>query len=356
MSASTAAGDAVHANGDPDARVPLHARMDIGEHVVAMAWSRDGGALALAGADGGVHLLDSAIGARTTRVGEHAAGALAVAFSRDGASVISGGQDGTLQVFARDGSQPPRRIVMEQAWVGQVACSVDGTRVAASAGRHVSIHDPRTLEVVHRFAPLAATVEALAFAPNGRQLAAASYGGLQLLTPFAPFTTRKLAWTGACLSVAWRPDASVIAAGGQDASVQFWRLPKGQQAAMSGYATKVRETAWNVSGRWLATGGGSDVVLWDFKSGPEGRPPRTLRYHSERVVGVCWQRKGPMLASIARDGTLLLWQPGRSELPVARYQLASLPTAIAWSPDDSLLALGGEDGTLAIIQPQPVLP
>jgi len=356
MSASAAAGEAVPVAGNSDGRVPLHARMDIGEHVVALAWSRDGGALALAGADGGVHLLDSAVGARTTRVGEHAVGALAVAFSRDGATLISGGQDGALQVFARDGSQPPRRIVLAQAWVGQVACSVDGSRIAASAGRHVSIHDARTMDVMHQFAPLPATVEALAFSSNGRQLAAASYGGLQLLTPFAPFTTRKLAWTGACISVAWRPDASVIAAGGQDASVQFWRLPKGQHAAMSGYATKVREIAWNASGRWLATGGGNEVVLWDFKVGPEGKPPRSLHYHRERVVGLCWQRKGPMLASIARDGTLLLWQPGRSEVPVARYQLASLPTAIAWSPDDSLLALGGEDGTLAIIQPQPALP
>jgi len=198
---------------------------------------------------------------------------------------------------------------------------------------------------------LPATVEALAFAPSSRQIAAATYGGVMLLTPFAPFGMRMLAWEGACLAIAWRPDASVIAAGGQDASVQFWRLPKGKRAEMSRFDTKVREVAWNGSGRWLATGGGSDIVLWDFKTGPEGSPSRLLSCHSERITALSWQRRGELLASTARDSKLLIWRPGRSHLPVSGYPLMSRPTTLAWSPDDRLLAIGGDGGELSIIQP-----
>lgn len=334
------------------AGVPLHARMDVGEHIVALAWAPDGNALAIAGADGGVFLLDAAAADPIRRLGEHPGGALTVAFARDGAAVASGGQDGRLRVFQRSGNIAERIVEMPEAWTGQVIFSADGKLLAVAAGRHVGLYDARSLDLLHRYSPLAATVESLVFAPNGRQLAAATYGGVMLLTPFTPFGVRKLAWTGACLALAWRPDASVIAAGGQDASVQFWRLPKGKQAAMSGYATKVRELAWNGSGRWLATGGGSDVVLWDFKAGPEGRPPRSLSYHRERIVGLCWQRRGALLASVSRDSSLLLWQPGRGDLPVSRYQLVSQPTTIAWSPDDRLLAIGGDGGEITVIEPE----
>lgn len=340
-------------DGAAATRVPLYARMDVGEHVVSLAWSSDGNALAIAGADGGVFLLDAAAAVPIRRLGNHPDGALTVAFARDGAAVASGGQDGRLRVFQRNDDPAAERIVeMPEAWIGQVVFSADGRLLAVAAGRHVGLYDARSLALLHQYPPLPATVESLAFAPNGRQLAAASYGGVMLLTPFTPFGVRKLAWTGACLALAWRPDASVIAAGGQDASVQFWRLPKGTQAAMSGYATKVRELAWNSSGRWLATGGGRDVVLWDFKTGPEGRPPRSLSYHGERVVGLCWQRRGALLASVARDSSLLLWQPGRGDLPVSRYRLDFQPTTLAWSPDDRQLALGGDGGEITIIEPE----
>lgn len=331
----------------PDGPPPTRLRID--EHVVALVWSAQGDALAAAGADGGVYLLDADPRLHLRRIGEHAGGALTVAFTRDGAHLLSGGQDGQLQVHARAGDTALRTLDMPSAWVEHLACSSDGRLLAVAAGRQVQLHDAETLAMLHRFAPLPATAAALAFAPHGRLLAAASYGGVQLLTPFAPYKVRTLAWTGACVALAWRPDASVIVAGGQDASVQFWRLPKGKHAAMSGYATKVRELAWNSSGRWLATGGGSGVVLWDFKAGPEGRPPRMLHGHADRIVGLSWQRRGALLASVSRDGALLLWRPGRSELPLKYYGLAFVPTALAWSPDDQLLALAGDGGQLAVI-------
>jgi len=332
-------------------------RLDVEEHITAMAWSADGTALALAGADGGVFMLDSDPAQRPgddplRRLGTHRDGTLAVAFASDATRVVSCGQDGRLRIFARRGDAEALELRLPGTWAGHVAFSPDGRWLAVAADRGVHLYNAHTLVLVHSYPELPATVEALAFAADGRQLAAAGYGGVALLTPFAPFAVRRLAWKGSCLALAWRPDGSVIATGGQDASVQFWRLPKGKHAAMSGYATKVRELAWNGSGRWLATGGGSDLVLWDFRTGPEGRGPRMLSGHGERIVAFAWQRRGPLLASIARDSTLLIWQPGRADRPVARYGLASMPTSIAWSPDDTLLAVGGARGELIVIEPE----
>ena len=43
---------------------------------------------------------------------------------------------------------------------------------------------------------------------------------------------------------------------------------------MSGYSTKVRELSWHANSRFLATGGGPAVVVWDFSGkGPAGSKP-----------------------------------------------------------------------------------
>ena len=40
---------------------------------------------------------------------------------------------------------------------------------------------------------------------------------------------------------------------------------------MYGFPTKVLELSWNSTGRWLATGGSSSVILWDCSGkGPAG--------------------------------------------------------------------------------------
>jgi WD40 repeat protein len=326
-----------------------HTRLSVDEYVVALVWSPQGDALAVAGADGGVYLLNADSGPGLRRIGEHAGGALSVGFIRGGTHLVSGGQDGEVRIYDCGSDAPPRTLAVTSPWVEHITSSADGRLLALGAGRQVRLYDTDTLSLQHAFAPLPTTVAGLAFAPRGSLLAAASYGGVQLLTPSAPYRVRTLAWTGACVALAWRPDASVIVAGGQDSSVQFWRLPKGKHAAMSGYATKVRELAWNSSGRWLATGGSRSVTLWDFKSGPEGHLPQVLHGHDDLIVGIRWQRRGPLLASISRDGALLLWQPRHSELPLKYYQLAFVPTALAWSPDDRLLALAGDGGQLAVI-------
>ncbi len=347
-SAASASGDAWNADarGQPQTSLSL----DVGEHVVALAWAPDGRALAVAGADGGITLIEPAADTLLRCLGRHCGGALTVAFSNDSTQIASGGQDGTLRIYSRDPAAGERAVELPEQWTGQVVFSPDGQALAVAAGRRVVLYDSVTLAVRHQFAPLPSTIEALAFSPDGQQLAAASYGGLTLLSPQAPFATRLLPWRGSCLALAWRPNGKVIAAGGQDASVQFWRLPKARQAAMSGFATKVRELAWSRDGRWLASGGSSSVALWDFKNGPEGSLPYTLHYHREPIVGLAWQSHGKLLASVARDSLLLLWDPDDEDWPLDVYRLPSLPTTLAWSPDDKLLAIGGDGGEITFVQ------
>jgi WD40 repeat protein len=49
------------------------------------------------------------------------------------------------------------------------------------------------------------------------------------------------------------------------------------------------------------------------------------------------------------SGAVLLCQPGRSDVLVIKHSGSSPVSAIAWSPDGTRLALGTEEGELAVV-------
>jgi hypothetical protein len=56
---------------------------------------------------------------------------------------------------------------------------------------------------------------------------------------------QEVRWKGSILSMAWSPNARYLAAGTQEATVNFWKLPYrvGEELNMTGYANKIKELA-----------------------------------------------------------------------------------------------------------------
>ncbi len=120
---------------------------------------------------------------------------------------------------------------------------------------------------------------------------------------------------------------------------------------MWGYATKVRELSWDRTSRFLATGGGPDVIVWDCAGkGPEGTTPIQLRLHEPFVSALAYQRTGSLLASAGLDGRVAVWQPTASARPLASTVLGASIVALAWSPDDKHLAVGTEAGEVRVLK------
>jgi WD40 repeat protein len=118
---------------------------------------------------------------------------------------------------------------------------------------------------------------------------------------------------------------------------------------MGGYAAKVRQLAWDPSGRLLATGGGETIIVWDCKPpGPENTAPLELVGHKGLVSELAYQARGPVLASGGQDGKVLLWQPGSFKKALATSDAGSPPMQVVWSPDDRALAVGTEAGQVAV--------
>jgi WD40 repeat protein len=118
---------------------------------------------------------------------------------------------------------------------------------------------------------------------------------------------------------------------------------------MSGYQTKVRELAWDKDSRFLASGGGEIITVWDVSGkGPRGRTPMQLEGHAGKVTQLAFQYRGPLLASGGSDGTAFIWdlKGGKRH----RRQLAppAAISALAWCADDTALAIGAADGAVCV--------
>jgi WD40 repeat protein len=320
------------------------------DHVVGLAWSPTGRHLAAAAVSGPVHVFDTATGKLAVALTGHAFGTMAVAWKPTGELLATAGQDGKVRVWDATLWQERAALDGGAAWVERLAFSPDGAFLAAAAGKKVRVWDAAG-DLVREFANHQSTVSDLAW--RGSQLSVAAYGGVRLYDLADGETKLEFAWKGSPLAIAWSPNGAMLAHGNQDATIHFWYTARPTQPLqMSGYATKVRELSWDYSSRYLACGGSPAACVWDCGgAGPEGSKPAMLKGHDGPLTAVAWQRRGFLLASAGPEGLVNLWQPANKKGQLVGGDMgAAAASAAAWSPDDKLLAAGGDDGTVRVLK------
>ena len=340
---------------------------DIGEHVIALAWSTATGTPQLAAATvGGPITLFELDGRVAGRLAGHGFGTTALAWQPGTTLLASAGQDGKIRLWdcapATDGGRELLALAGGAAWVERLVWRPDGALLASAAGRKLRVWTPDG-KLAREFAAQPSTIADIAWvspafvpgAPRPAQpiLVAAAYGGITLWTPEQEEPLARFAWQGSSLVLAPSPDGRYIATGDQDASVHFWIVADGHDLQMSGYPTKVRELCWDPTARYLATGGSSSVTVWDCSgAGPEGRRPKVLDWHEDYVSTVAFQRQGAaqaLLASGGLDGRLALWHAEKSrKAPLAMAEMSAPVSQLVWSPDDTCLAVGDAAGRVQI--------
>lgn len=318
-----------------------------------LAWASDGGRLVWLGVGGRGWLLDAHTGAPLRSFAAHEGGAFQVAWQPDGPRFATSGQDGMVRLWHPDREEADHSMKVGAGWVEHLAWSPDGKRLAAAVGREVVLLDAAGV-IVHRLGPLRNTVSGLSWRKDGGQLAVAAYAGVALYDAESGQVAAVLPWKTSLISVAWSPTGRWVVAGTQEKSVQVWELPfqPGEELAMSGYHFKVRELAWHYSGRYLATGGGEELMVWDCGGkGPAGTEPRLLKGHVGRVTSLAYQRRGHLLASGGKDGAIFFWNAGKSLTPLQQVHLGSGVGHLVWNSGESRVAAAGEDGSVAVARP-----
>ncbi len=325
---------------------------EIDGHVISLAWSPTGGKLAAASIEGPITVFEAEGAARLTLPG-HAAGTSIIAWSSDGKHFASGGQDGRIHLWDIAAREPKRTLAGGAPWVEHLAWNPLGGKngvphlLASAAGRKLRLWNAEG-EIVREFEDHPSTIASIAWKPASQFLTTAAYSRLALYVPALEKAQRQFEWKGSILTIAWSPNGKYVATGDQDSTVHFWFEKTGKDLQMWGYPTKVRELAWDATSRYLATGGGIDVTIWDCLKSPEGSKPISLRGHEQFLTALRFQRQGPLLASGAQDGRVILWQPHRDKKALAGMAINAGISQLEWAPDDQRLAAGTESGAVVV--------
>jgi WD40 repeat protein len=274
-------------------------------------------------------------------------GGAILAAASDGDRIITGGDDGKVVSTGADGESTTIATDPKRRWIDHVAVGPSGT-VAWSAGKQAFA---RAAKGAERVLEVPSTVGGLAFAPKGVRLAIAHYNGVTLWFPNAQTEPEKLEWKGSHLGAIMSPDGKFVVSSMQEAMLHGWRLSDRKDLRMSGYGARVRSLGWTVGGKWLATSGSTQLILWPFqgKDGPMGKTPRILAPMEAQAEVVACHPKQEVVAVGYADGLVLLVRVDDGAEVLARKPASTPITALAWSPTGSTVAFGTEAGEAGVI-------
>jgi hypothetical protein len=266
-------------------------RLETGMHTApirAAAVDAEGRLLATASFDKTVRLWSLATGEqlRVLRpaIGSGAEGELfAVAVSPDGHFVVAGGWTGfewekanSLYVFEAATGQLVRRVGGLPQVINRLTWSPDGRYVAAGlAGANgIRVFETGDWHEIFADSDYSGAVYGLSFARSGQLAAAGFDGGVRLYdADFRPLARAKAPGGGHPYSVAFSPDASVIAVGyGDTLNVDILAVPELRRVAAPNVSDlsggSLSQVAWTQDGALLAGGAhwseatGSPIFRW----------------------------------------------------------------------------------------------
>jgi WD40 repeat protein len=145
-------------------------------------------------------------------------------------------------------------------------------------------------------------------------------------------------------SLAWSPDGSRLASGGEDGAIRIWHRDGSSGPVMESLTGDVDSLSWSPGGKWIAAGTGNGFWhLWM----PDGTEGPTQGGHIDAVSAVAFDPSGTSIATGGWDSTVRLWSADGK--PRGFFVGHSGPiTSVSWNSNAKRLLTASRDNTLRI--------
>jgi WD40 repeat protein len=313
----------------------------------AGTFSPDGRLFASASNDRTVRLWKVATGEPIAVLRGHTDNVISVAFSADGKTLASGSVDQTVILW--DVTQPtPGRFQLHESPIQDLSISVDGKILATTSylgHPSLALWDMETgrattlLESGH-------PAQVVAFSPVDNQTLVAGVGGnLQVWNlrtrEFHDVATHKTE----VVALAFSPDGKRLASAARG-TVNIWDTKTWTQTKeLDGPSWIHTDVVFSLNNALLATPVASGkATLYDTST---WKLLATFSHHRE-VTDVAFSPKGNRLATVSHDGTIGIWDVTTGEKQFDLMGETSGLYCVAFSPDGNSLVTGGVDSRLNI--------
>lgn len=187
----------------------------------------------------------------------------------------------------------------------------------------------------------------MAFAPDAPILASASKDGtvriwdMELQKELLSIN----AHPAGVQSVAFHPEGRIIVSGGWDRAVRVWDATAGEKLKEFELASPVQAVAWSPNGHYVTAGCADGTLrMWAVE---EGWKETVLPGHEDGVRSLAFGSGGAVLISAGADGRVFFWRASDCS-QTEKLTVSSPVKSIAISADGEFLAIGCEDGRVRI--------
>lgn len=238
----------------------------------------------------------------------------------------------------------PNIIWSVQDAAGAVVFSPDGQFVAHAAGGLFIRVRRATDGVVVKSIRDHSSINALAYSPDGTRILDGRTNGTSFnATVFRIADGIAILKLGghfnATRAVAWSPNGTLIATGGDDRTAKLWRATDGSLVRTMNDGSHVRAVAFSPNGLLLADGNDFGIKIWRVA---DGALLHNLTGFTGSVVSVAFSPDGTQVSGASLDGSIRSWNTS-SWTRIRLLSVLGSATSIAYSADGFALLAGNDE-------------
>lgn len=289
----------------------------------------------------------------------------------------------------------------QSGWPNTVAWNPNGRELAMDFGHIVFVWDVATSEIVATLDIEVLKITSIVWSPDGKSLAVGASNGTIYIWKDSLTQTltlsghsrpiRSLAWSSDSTrlasvgadeklvlcdvaagqlettietgmedfqSVSWHPENSNLLVTASRDTLSLWNIESASQMSTPQVQIDVPgilAAEWDASGSMLVTWNPEQIEIWKTASLDNGEysPDIHIPARMNKSAKVAWRSNGEQIAVLDADNLISIWDLGlMADIPQLVQSRSHghgfAVDDIAWSPDASMIASSGEDGTARI--------